>query len=260
MNQNNSGFLNSIPPVTRNIIIINVIVWLAQILFAQKGIDLYKLFALHYFASPDFMPHQIITSMFMHATYTPTGQLYFTHILFNMFAVYMFGRTIESIWGGKKFLFYYLVTGVGAAILQLFVYFLRIKYLEAGLSADAIADIYQNGLAALNAGKNSVDPAMASIYSLVNGTMVGASGAVFGILVAFGMMFPDAKLMIIPIPIPVKAKWVVIGYGVLELTLGVANSSGDNVAHFAHLGGFITGFIILMIWRKSNRRYNDRLF
>lgn len=257
MNQNNSGFLSSIPPVTRNIIIINVIVWLAQILFAHKGVDLGDYFALHYFASPDFMPHQIITSMFMHATYTPTGQLYFTHILFNMFAVYMFGRTIESIWGGKKFLFYYLVTGVGAAILQLFVYFLRIKYLEASIPADILSN-------ALLTGNLNIHPeyaeAIINLISLANGTMVGASGAVFGILVAFGMMFPDAKLMIIPIPIPVKAKWVVIGYGVLELTLGVANSSGDNVAHFAHLGGFITGFIILMIWRKSNRRYNDRLF
>ena len=255
MNQGSSGFLGSIPPVTRNIIIINVIVWFAQLLLQTRGIDLTNYLGLHYFTSPDFMPHQIITSMFLHATYTASGGIYFTHILFNMFAVFMFGRTIESIWGGKKFLFYYMTTGIGAALIQLLVYFIRVQYLESVIPAEVLSNAMATGSAPSQYAQDIIN-----LLSLTHGTMVGASGAVFGILVAFGMMFPDAKLMIIPIPVPIKAKWFVIGYGLLELTLGFMNRQGDSVAHFAHLGGLLTGLIILLYWRKSNKRYNDKLF
>lgn len=254
MNQNNSGFLNSIPPVVRNIIFINILVWVAQIVLQQKGIDLADYLGLHYVSSPQFMPHQIITSMFLHSTVS------FTHLLFNMFAVFMFGRMLESIWGGKKFLIYYLATGIGAALLQLLVTYLRINSLEAGMSPAEINEVYTNGLQILQQGKNYIDGSLGDLNLLLHTGMVGASGAVFGILVAFGMMFPNAELMIIPIPVPIKAKWLVIGYGALELGLGIMDRAGDNVAHFAHLGGLITGFIILMFWRNSNKRYNDKLF
>lgn len=260
MNQNNPGFLSSIPPVVRNIIFINILVWIAQIVLLQKGIDLADYLGLHYISSPQFQPHQIITSMFLHATFDHKGNLIFTHILFNMFAVFMFGRMLESIWGGKKFLIYYLATGIGAALLQLFITYLRIRHIETDLPAETIHLVYTQGFEIWQQGKNYTDATLGTLNILLNNGMYGASGAVFGILVAFGMMFPNAELMIIPIPIPIKAKWLVIGYGALELGLGIMNRAGDNVAHFAHLGGLITGFIILMIWRNSNKRYNDKLF
>ena len=239
MNQNNSGFLSSIPVVTRNIIIINFIVWLAQMLLLQRGIDLRTYLGLNYVLSDHFMPHQLITYMFLH---DPSG---ITHVLFNMFAVFMFGRTLEQYWGGKKFLIYYLLTGLGAAFAQEIVYTVELREL-----------IFNSNIEMVNTGIEIITKQ--AYYNAI--ITVGASGAVFGILVAFGMMFPNAELMMIPIPIPIKAKWFVLGYGILELSLGFANRSGDNVAHFAHLGGLVIGFIIMMYWRKSNKRYNDKLF
>jgi len=215
MDRNNSGFMGGIPVVTRNILIINVLVFLAQYLLGgNKGtisfIEMYGM--LFPIESPYFYPHQIITYMFLHGG--------FTHLFFNMFAVYMFGRTLEMIWGPRKFFFYYILTGIGAGVAQLIVTYLT----------------------------GSMAPTL------------GASGAVFGILVAFGMLFPNAELMLIFPPIPIKAKWFVIGYGILELTLGVAGRSGDNVAHFAHLGGLVVGFLILLYWRKRGFMTNGHIF
>lgn len=176
-----------------------------------------------------------------------------THVLFNMFAVFMFGRTLEMVWGSKRFLCYYLITGIGAALLNMLVVYLRIKQLEGVLSPELISEVYARGAEALSMHRNFIDADAASLNLLINTTMVGASGAVFGILVGFGMLFPNAKLMIIPIPIPVKAKYFVIGYGTIELLLGLYDASGDNVAHFAHLGGLIVGFIIVYFWKKKNK-------
>lgn len=245
MNQNSSGFLSSIPVVTRNLIIINALLWLAQFLLLKNGIDITEYLGLHYVTSDHFMPHQIITYMFMHS---PTD---FSHVLFNMFAVFMFGRTLETVWGPKKFFTYYMLTGIFAGLSQLFVIYLRAHFIESGLSSEMIAEVYANGASALEIGKNYTDPAMASLNKLINTSTVGASGAVFGILLAFGMLFPNAELFIIPFPFPIKAKYFVIGYGLIELGLGVANRSGDNVAHFAHLGGLIAGLLILLYWRKK---------
>jgi len=259
MNQNNAGFMGGIPVVTRNIIIINFLVWIAALLLSNQ-FDFDRYLALHYISSDYFMPHQVITSMFMHATYDIQGNIVFTHILFNMFAVFMFGRTLEVIWGPKKFLVYYLLAGIGAAGLQIFVTYLRIHYIEANLSPDAISMVYNEGLSALKSGKNFIDSDMRSLNLLINIPSVGASGAVFGILVAFGMLFPNAELMLIFPPIPIKAKWFVIGYGVLELGLGIADRAGDNVAHFAHLGGLLVGFLILLYWRKKGFMTNGHIF
>lgn len=224
MNRNGGGFLSSIPVVTRNLIIINVLFWLASIVLANKGIDLTRYLGLHFFSSDQFLPHQLITYMFMHATLDMQGNIVFGHVFFNMFAVFMFGRTLETVWGAKRYLIYYMFTGIGAGLVQELVWYIQI------------------------------DP---MYYNYV--VTVGASGAVFGILLAFGVLFPNSQLFIIPFPFPIKAKYFVIGYGVLELFMGVANFSGDNVAHFAHLGGLLFGLILILYWKRQNKS-NGRFY
>lgn len=249
MNRNNSGFASSIPPVTLNLLIINVLLWVITALFANR-IDLANLLGLHFVTSELFMPHQLITHMFMHGSTS--------HVFFNMFAVFMFGSVLERTWGSTKYLVYYLVTGLGAAALQLLITYIRIQAIEADLPAELVARVYAEGANALAQSKNFIDPLAAKLNDLLNIPMVGASGAVFGLLVAFGMLFPNVELMMLFFPVPIKAKWFVMGYGVMELVLGVLDNAGDNVAHFAHLGGLITGFFIILYWRKkakSNGRF-----
>lgn len=227
----------TVPPVTLNIIIITVICWIAQLLFEKTGtIDITNFLGLHFFKADNFYPHQLITYMFMHATYDSNGNIVITHILFNMFAVYMFGRTLEMVWGSKRFLFYYIVTGLGAGIVQELTWLYDFRDILSNAQNLATYQVYLDMV-----------------------ITVGASGAVFGILVAFGMLFPNAELMIIPIPIPIKAKYFVVLYGALELYLGLSNYSGDNVAHFAHLGGLLFGIIIVLYWKKQNKK-NGRFF
>lgn len=222
---------NSIPDVTKNLIIINTLLWFATFVMSKR-VDLVDWFGLHYPGAHDFRLHQLFTYMFMHAN--------FTHLFFNMFGVYMFGRILESIWGAKRFLTYYLVTGVGAAVVQLLVW----TFLIHGVAS-------ANGI--------SVTEQVAGDASINYLVTIGASGAVFGILLAFGVLFPETPLYIMFIPVPVKAKYFVVGYGLIELFAGVANFSGDNVAHFAHLGGMIFGIILLLYWRKKDKN-NDRYF
>ncbi|BCI64007.1 rhomboid family intramembrane serine protease [Coprobacter secundus] len=225
MFQSRQGFFSSIPPVTKNLIIINLLFWLAEIVLPRVGIDLVKYLGLHYFAASDFNAVQLVTYMFMH----DPGS--FGHVFFNMFSVFMFGRTLEMVWGSKRFLIYYLTTGIGAGLVQEVTWFFSLK--------DAIdATIVQAGWETTRALLNNV-------------ITIGASGAVFGILLAFGMLFPNAELFIMFIPIPVKAKYFVIFYGIVELFLGVGNFSGDNIAHFAHLGGMLFGFFLIKYWKKK---------
>lgn len=238
MNQNNSGFLSSIPLVTRNVIIINLLVWFAQFIL-QKSFDITDYLGLHYFLSDKFSVHQIITYMFAH---DPSN---ITHVFFNMFAVFMFGRTLETVWGPKRFLIYYILTGIGAALVQEAVY--TITYQEL---------IFNSNITSVDIG--SAVLSKQEFFNVLPPT-VGASGAVFGILLAFGMMFPNAELFVIPFPFPIKAKWFVIGYGLIELGLGVSNNAADNVAHFAHLGGLVTGLIIILIWRR-NAKANGKFY
>ncbi|MDR1644885.1 MAG: rhomboid family intramembrane serine protease [Tannerellaceae bacterium] len=247
MTQHRPGLFGS-TPVVANLIIINILCWLACIVFQRMDVDLFRYLALHYPASRDFNPIQLVSYMFLH----DTGSL--AHLFFNMFAVYMFGRVLENVWGSKRILLYYLLTGAGAALVNLLVAYIRIRSLESGMLPDQIAPVYTQGLDALNQGKNFVDPAMASLNSLVNSVTVGASGAVFGILLAFGVLFPNAPLFLMFIPIPVRAKYFVIGYGLIELFFGFADFRGDNVAHFAHLGGMIFGYILIMYWKKRDAK------
>lgn len=216
------------PTVTKNLIIINALLFLGTIVAERYGIDLNDLLGLHFFLADKFNPAQLFTYMFMH------GGL--SHLFFNMFAVWMFGRILEQVWGPKRFLFYYILCGVGAGIVQEIVQFI---HYETVLSSYANVDL-----------GGQIVP-MADYLNLM--VTVGASGAVYAILLAFGMLFPNHEIFIIPLPFPIKAKYLVIGYAVLELYLGLSNNASDNVAHFAHLGGMIFGFILIMYWRKKSR-------
>lgn len=208
-------FRDTMPSATRNIIILNVIVLLAEWVLPRIGIDLVDLLGMHYIGSDRFGFHQLITYMFLH---DPSG---FSHLFFNMFALFMFGGILERVWGQKRFVIYYLATGVGAGLVQQLTWYL------------------------------TSDPATLHYYADFMIT-IGASGAVFGVLLAFGMLFPNIPLYIMFIPIPVKAKWVVIGYGLIELFAGIRGSA-DGVAHFAHLGGMLFGIIFILLWRRKER-------
>lgn len=232
-----------LPPVVKNMLILNGLFFLATIAFQNAfRVNLNHYLGLHYITSERFNVFQFVTYMFMHGG--------FGHIFFNMFALWMFGNTLENVWGPKRFLTYYLITGIGAAIIQMMVTYMRISAIEAQLPADVIKMVYQDGLGILEKNMNYTDPLLAKLNILVNTTTVGASGAVFGILLAFGMLFPNA-LIYIYFAIPIKAKWFVIIYGALELYSGIANNPQDNVAHFAHLGGMIFGFFLIKYWKQN---------
>lgn len=216
----------NMPPVTKNLIIINVLFFLGKMVAVKNGVDLDNLLGLHFFLAPDFHFYQFVTYMFMHGG--------FAHILFNMFAVWMFGRVMESYWGSRRFLIYYFVCGIGAGLVQEDVQY--VSYLVQGLDEFERVNV---GYAVISMGDY-----------LNRWTTIGASGAVYGILLAFGMSFPNERLFIFPLPVPIKAKFFVIGYAVIELWSAL-NNSGDGVAHFAHLGGMIFGLLLILYWRNN---------
>jgi membrane associated rhomboid family serine protease len=205
---------NAMPMVVKNLIIINVLFFIATFVFAEQGIDLIRYLGMFPVQSDYFMPHQVITHMFMH------GGL--GHIFFNMFALWMFGAPLENVWGPKRFLEFYMITGLGAA------------FLHQGVTA---YEIYSG----------SYDPSSF-------GPVVGASGAVFGILTAFGMLYSNS-LIYIYFLFPLKAKYVVSGLIVYELYRGFANNPSDNVAHFAHLGGALIAFILIKFWQRNRTHF-----
>lgn len=211
------------PTVTKNLIIINVLVFFGTLVAQRYGIDLTNYLGLHFFLASDFNPAQLITYMFMHGG--------FSHIFFNMFAVFMFGPILEQTWGPKRFLFYYIACGIGAGIIQEGVQYFQYT--------TEISHYIQSGLYS------------ADILNMM--TTVGASGAVYAILLAFGMLFPNNRMFVFPIPFPIKAKYFVIGYALIELYSGLANNAGDNVAHFAHLGGMIFGLFLIIYWRNKSK-------
>ncbi len=239
-----SGQLANTPPVTKNLLIINVVMFLITMVFGRMfNINLSAILGLFYFQSPYFGPWQIVTHMFMHG-----GMM---HIFFNMWALWMFGKTLESVWGSQRFLIYYLATGLGAAFFHTLVLYLQlgpeIAELKAAYSVDRInaqllSEIMKPGNPFYELGRALRTPT------------VGASGAVYGVLLAFGMLFPNTPLFIIPIPFPIKAKWLVIGFGALELYLGISQSA-DNIAHFAHLGGMLFGFILIKYWNRFTQNF-----
>ena len=223
-----TGF-SFLPVVVKNLLIINFIMFLADIALARFGIDLNGALGLHFFMASDFQPYQLLTYMFMHGN--------FSHLFFNMFALWMFGNTLENIWGWKRFLIYYLLCGVGAGLIQE-----GVQYIEYVTSLSQYETV--------NMGGGHIVP-MSQYLNYM--TTVGASGAIYGLLVAFGMMFPNSMIYLYFF-VPIKAKWFVIGYAVIELLNGLG-ASGDQVAHFAHLGGMLVGLIIILIWKKKGRLY-----
>ena len=245
MNYRPSSFRH-LPEVVKNLLIINGLFFLATITLDSMGFDMYLFFGLHQFQSPDFMPHQLITHLFMNGN--------FTHLFFNMFALWMFGKVLENVWGGKKFLIYYMITGLGAAAIHLGVSQYEIMSLQAQISSNDLNTILNEGGNILAGGQNYTNPIMGKLNLLIHTPTVGASGAVFGVLLAFGMLFPNA-LLYIYLAIPIKAKYFVILYGLLELYAGISNNPADNVAHFAHLGGMIFGFLLIKYWRKNSNTF-----
>lgn len=245
MQNTRSGF-NAIPPVVKNLIIINIIMLLATYILSMRGIDLTSILGLRYYQSPEFRPYQLVTHMFMHGG--------FTHLLFNMFALWMFGRVLEGVWGPKRFFIYYFVTGLGAALLHTFVNFLEFQSVASKMTPEAVEMVMTQGTEIFNQGKNFSDPIAGKLNLLLNIPTVGASGAVFGILLGFGMLFPNTQLMLLFPPIPIKAKYFVMGYGAIELYLGLTQS-GSNIAHFAHLGGMLFGFFMIKYWNKNTKNF-----
>ena len=216
--------MRTIPPVTKNLLIINILMYVATEVLVRTGVDLRDILGLHFFLAPDFKVYQLITYIFMH------GDL--THIFFNMFALWMFGCVIERVLGSKKFLIYFLVCGIGAGIIQ-----------EAAQFANYSID----NLAAYSTVNYDGEVIAMSDY-LNKWTTVGASGAIYGILLAFGMLFPEERIFIFPLPIPIKAKWFVLIYAAIELFFAL-NQTGDGVAHVAHLGGMLFGFLLIRYWQ-----------
>lgn len=236
----------SIPPVVKNLILANALIYFATFILEQAGINLYTFLGLYFPLSENFRLHQIFTHMFMH------GSL--THLFFNMFALYMFGRVLESVWGPKRFLTFYLVTGIGAAVLHTLVNYLEYYSVVSKLSPESVALVKEQGYGLWSEGKNYSDALLGKLNMILNTPTVGASGAVFGILLGFGMLFPNTQLMLLFPPIPIKAKYFVMGYAAIELYLGITQP-GSNIAHFAHIGGMLFGYFMIKYWNKHSTRF-----
>lgn len=215
-------------PVVLNLIIINTLVFFAQSAFGGSSElnNVFDLFALHHYKSEVFRPYQLVTHMFMH------GGIF--HLLFNMFALWMFGSHVERAWGPKRFLIFYLICGLGAALAQMGSYTFDFWDIDhANLSLEQM-DQYQ-------------------MILRMNAT-VGASGAIMGALAAFGYLFPNTELILFPIPIPVKAKWAITGIIALDVFGGISKVPNDNIAHFAHVGGALIGLLLVIYWNKTNKK------
>jgi len=264
---------NNIPALVKNLLIINVLMFVATIsLESSFDINLIKTLGLYNWQSDLFRPYQLVTHMFLHGS--------FMHIFFNMFALWMFGSVLEQHWGAKRFFVYYFVTGLGAAILHMITgslmlsgianatdlylsnpnYDSFVTFIDNYVPRASSNDVINNFLAAWNSdltNQGYIDESILFVNKIFeaksNIPTVGASGAVFGLLLGFGMLFPNTVLMLIFPPIPIKAKYFVIIYGAIELYLGLQNSVNDNVAHFAHLGGMLFGFILIKYWNKNIR-------
>jgi len=260
----------SMPPVVKNLIMINVVMLVATWALKNMGIDLNEKLGLFYPGSEHFRPYQFVTHLFMHAD--------IWHLFFNMFALFMFGKMLEMVWGSKRFLIYFFVTGLGAAALHSFVTYLEIQslqkhvaafvntpspellaaFVKSNLSHPAtwVADLVNDwGVTPNNPVyiQQATDLVQRVLVERIDIPTIGASGAVFGVLLAFGYLFPNTELMLLFPPVPIKAKYFVIGYGAIELYLGVTQSN-SNIAHFAHLGGMLFGFILLKYWEKNTKK------
>jgi len=242
--------MRSLPDIVKQLIIINVLFFLGSM---SLGNTSYDLLALHYPQNPKFAPWQVVTHMFMHGS--------INHILFNMFGLWMFGGTLAQMWGRNKFLFFYLSTGLGAAALQLGINYFQIstvvgQLVEAGYSATSLTETLQSGQYNTAWLNDISQTQLSQLLTSFNMSMVGASGALYGILVAFAFLFPNSELMIIFLPIPIKAKYFVPILLASDLFFGFSSYSLGPIAHFAHLGGAVTGFVMMWYWKKQQFNNN----
>lgn len=281
-----SGF-RILPPVVKNLLIINTLVFLATLALRKFNIDLVDMFGLHYPGAANFRVYQFFTYMFLHGGWE--------HIIFNMFALWMFGNVVENVWGGKKFLIFYLLTGLGSAVVYIiWIHFTLAPNLDAlhqiisHPTVAAVEDYFgkygfrvgeinplvtQHDVSVFNQNMNILSQGQANpdimqqvvtflsnyrIEMLNQMVVIGASGAIFGLLLAFGMMFPNSVIYLY-FAIPIKAKWFVLGYGLMELFYGFSNRPGDNVAHFAHIGGMLVGLAIIFYWKKHGKFFGPEI-
>lgn len=242
-NYGRGGFMSNVPVAVRNIIIVNVVIMIAT--FAKEAIMVEK-FALWYPASPFFEWWQPVTHLFMHGG--------FFHLFFNMYTLFIFGSVLERVWGPKKFLIFYFVTGIGAALVHMGVQWMEYSNaLEAaGLTAAEAADDVAGIAAQVKAGAIWVPSWSATLFT----PTVGASGAIYGVLMGYAMLYPNSLLRLIFPPVTLKAKWFVLIFAGLELMLGMS-LPGSSVAHFAHLGGLIFGFLLIMYWKNRRQLYGN---
>ena len=257
MNYNRNSFLGNIPPAVLNLMIINLLFWLASQVFPSTlGIDLVKIFGLHYWFSDKFNPIQLVTYMFLHDTSS------ISHLFCNMFGIWMFGRTLEQVWGAKKFLFFYFVTGIGAGIIQELTWMIDLHDITTAMNI-AIAENSGEALVPFSsmftggniANATAVDVIRLKEQIFAAHVTVGASGALFGILLAFGWLFPEAKMGLLFVPFMIPARIFVAIYAAFELFFGVTGFAFDNVAHFAHLGGMLFGAGVLWMWKRQGKLY-----
>ena len=239
------NLFRNMSPVVKNLLILNVLFFVAQ--FALPGIM--KSLELYPASSDAFEPWQLATHFFMHSTDS------LMHIFFNMFALVIFGVQLEQVWGPKKFLIYYIATALGAAFLHLLINYLRLETLIAESPVEYFELVKDKGLDLILSKQNWENPILGGLNSLLNTPMLGASGAVFGLLAAYGFLFPNTELYLMFIPVPIKAKYFVMGYAAIELFSGISNSPNDNVAHFAHLGGALVGIVMVLIWQRQKNQF-----
>jgi len=235
--------LFGLPPVVKNIIFLNILMYLVT--FASQNVfgrDLIMMLGLYFPKSEQFMPVQIVTHMFMHGG--------FWHLFFNMYALYIFGQALEHVWGPKRFFIFYIVCGLGAAFTHESVIAFQFNSLAHNLSPENLERVLKEGTTLFNQAQGFTDPDMLKLQMLLNTPTVGASGAIFGVLLAFGVLFPNTQLMLLFPPIPIRAKYFVMIYGAIELYLAVT-APGSNIAHAAHLGGMLFGYLLIRYWRKT---------
>ncbi len=252
----------------KHLIILNVVFWIGTLVVGQYGVVFTDLFAMHFPLSEGFKPWQILTHMFMHASYANMGggpSIFFLHILFNMLGVWMFGSPLEQMWGRNKFLLFYFSCGLGATILPLAIdyynfYSITSELINTGkYSMDSITSVLGEGKYYTDWNTIIGEDKVNNLSAIFNGSSLGASGALMGLLVAYGMSFPDSSLMLIFLPIPIKAKYFIpllLGYEIISGIAGGSSMFGFNVGHFAHIGGALTGFLLMWYWKKTQFNKN----
>lgn len=241
------NLFRNIPTITKNILIINVLFFLATSLFKAKGIHLQSVLGLHYIDSPFFEPYQIVTHFFMHAD--------IMHIFFNMFGLVIMGSHLERVWGEKRYLIFYLITALGAAVLHNVVQGFELKAMTGSFLPVSNNLVVINGNYIEQISDAFVTTDLGTIGGILAQPTVGASGAIYGLIVAFAMLFPNTEFMLLFPPIPIKAKWLAVGLALIAIFSGFQNNPGDSVAHFAHLGGMLFGFILVKIWQNNKTSF-----